>query len=32
MKKEIERTTRLPIKQQSWVGLHGAKDSVKFKK
>jgi len=31
MKKEIERVAHLPIRQQSWSGLMGAKDSVIYK-
>ncbi len=31
MKKEIEQVTHLPIKQQSWTGLMGAKDSVRYR-
>jgi hypothetical protein len=30
MKKDIERLVHIPIKQQSWNGLCGAKDSVIF--
>jgi hypothetical protein len=28
VKKEIEHATHIPIRQQSWSGLMGAKDSV----
>ncbi len=31
MKKEIEHATHIPIRQQNWVGLMGAKDSVRFR-
>jgi hypothetical protein len=30
MKKQIEQVAQLPIKQQNWSGLMGAKDSVRF--
>ena len=30
MKKEIENVTHLPIRQQYWTDLSGAKDSVIF--
>jgi hypothetical protein len=30
MKKRIEHRTHIPIHEQSWQGLSGAKDSVSF--
>jgi len=31
MKKEIEQVTQLPVRQQNWIGLMGAKDSVRYR-
>jgi hypothetical protein len=31
MKKQIEQSARIPIRQQEWTGLLGAIDSVRFK-